>query len=178
MRNRFYDSFRIAANAKRTPELPDSRLMHFRTGQIARLVFIDIYIFANFIRRRFIIAHLYRKHVKVTIISWSLAICVIMLEKRWDSFKMAVDIFFEWTCLCSVWCFSRASFLKSNTAYYENLPGPNPISRVCFSRNGTYGSQPKPRDYVEVGEQKLWTNWTHDSHRYVTFLTHWSNHMC
>ena len=30
--------------------------------------------------------------VKFTIISWSLAICVIMLEKRWDSFKMAVDI--------------------------------------------------------------------------------------
>ena len=29
---------------------------------------------------------------KVTIVSWSLEICVIMLERRWDSFKMALDI--------------------------------------------------------------------------------------
>ena len=31
------------------------------------------------------------------------------------------------------------SISSPDTSYYENWPGPNPISRVCFKRNGTWG---------------------------------------
>ena len=37
---------------------------------------------------------------------------------------------FIWLCTVSV--------SSPNTSYYENWPGPNPISRVCVYRNGTY----------------------------------------
>ena len=55
--------------------------------------------------------------VKVMIISWSLAICVIMLVRRWDSFKMAVNIF-RVDLLVLVWRLSRGSTMGIPISFF------------------------------------------------------------
>ena len=43
-----------------------------------------------------------------------------------------------------------------DSSYYENWPGPNSISRVCFNRNGTQGHM----IYSVVKPFKHDTDWT------------------
>ena len=55
--------------------------------------------------------------VKFMIISWSLAICVIMLVRRWDSFKMAVNIS-RADLLVLVWRLSRGSTMGIPISFF------------------------------------------------------------
>ena len=91
----------------------------------AGLAFMEI--FASFIHRRFIMAHCVQEAFILIMVLIFLSklrsflglwqICVIMFERRWDSFKMAVNIF-RADLLALVWRLARGSTMGIPISFF------------------------------------------------------------
>ena len=67
-----------------------------------------------------------------------------------------------------------------NTSYYENWPGPNPVSRVCLYRNGTVGQENEFISQISSQKQSvlqwIWTIVLQHGRHYVWkhLILHWT----